>query len=117
MKLLQLAKGTLSEGHALVLQARARIAHVMTLSGVQRSRANALPLWKAVLAATRPCVPSHWPALLEPLRGVADAAEAAGDVVEASAAAEEVRRILAVLLPDCKDVALAAAAPAPVGVG
>ena len=103
-KLLQLATGHLGDGHALLLQARSRLAHIMTMSGVPRSRANALPLWKAVLATTRTCVPPNWPALLEPLRGIADAAEAAGDAQSLRVAREELEQVLCVLNPTCTDV-------------
>ena len=102
-KLLQLASGNLGESHALVLQARQRLAHVMMLSGVQRSQANALPVWRAVLAATRMCVPKHWPALLEPLRGATAAAKAAGDEEAAAAYKAETDALLALLNPSCTD--------------
>lgn len=102
-KLLQLADGALDNGHEVLLQARERLAKVMGFSGAQRSRANALPLWRAVLAAVRPCVPPSWPQLLEPLRGVIDAAEAAGEAADEERA--ELQRVLAVLNPSCSDLA------------
>jgi hypothetical protein len=103
-KLLQLGASALGERHELLLQARTRLAKVMTGSGAERSRANALPLWQAVLAATRPCVPACWPALLEPLRGIANAAEAAGDSELAASAQQEADDMLKRLNPGCTDV-------------
>ena len=103
-KLLQLANGVLGERHGLLLVARGRLAKVMQLSGAERSRANAMPLWKAVLAVMRPCVPTRWPQLLEPLRGLADAAEAAGDDETELEAREEVDALLRIIRPDCGDV-------------
>lgn len=116
-KLLQLATGKLDDGHALLLIARARLAKVMMQSGAQRSQANALPLWRAVLQATRPCVPANWPALLEPLRGVAAAAEAAGDAELAVRHKEEAARVLAVLNPSCSDVRETGRVPDPEETG
>ena len=103
-QLLQRASGILGEGHAIVLLARLRLAQLMMSSGAQRSQANALPLWKAVLEATRPCVPDAWPALLEPLRGAAAAASAAGDSTQSEHYAAEAERVLTVLNPRCRDV-------------
>ena len=76
----------------------------MTLSGAARSQANALPLWKLVLAALRPCVPLNWPQLLAPLKGAAAAAAAAGDDEAAAAYREEHGAVLRVLNPRCEDV-------------
>jgi len=104
-QLLQLGSGVLGEGHAMLLQARLRLAKVMMMSGAQRSQANSLPLWQAALAVTRTCVPTHWPALLELLRGAAAAATAAGAEAAAQAYSAEVRNVLAVLQPQCADVA------------
>ena len=103
-KLLQLSSGALDDRHAILLQARSRLAQVMMMSGADRSRANALPLWRAVLAALRPCVPAHWPQLLPPLRSAAAAAAAAGDESAASAFRAEYERVLGVLNPTCPDV-------------
>ena len=104
-QLLQLGGGVLGEGHAMLLQARLRLAKVMMMSGAQRSQANSLPLWQAALAVTRTCVPTNWPALLELLRGAAAAATAAGAEAAAQAYSAEVRSVLAVLQPQCADVA------------
>lgn len=104
VKLLQLAGSHLDDGHALLLQARGRLAHVMNLSGAQRSQANAWPLWKQVLGALRPCVPPAWPQLLPALRGAATSAAAAGDTAAAEAYRAEVASVLAVLRPGCDDV-------------
>ena len=103
-KLLQLSSGALDDRHAILLQARSRLAEVMMMSGADRSRANALPLWRAVLAALRPCVPEHWPQLLPPLRSAAAAAAAAGDESAASAFRSEYESVLGVLNPTCPDV-------------
>lgn len=103
-QLMQVATSMLGESHAILLQARQRLAQVMMMSDAQRSQANALPLWRAVLAVTRSCVPPHWPALLEPLRGAAAAAAAAGEAEAAAAYATEVDAVLAVLQPRCADV-------------
>ena len=104
-KMLQLASGSLDEGHATLMHARTRLAEVMVRSGATRSQANALPLCLAVLRALRPCVPPHWPQLLPPLRHAATAAAAAGDVSAAEALRTEHDRLLVVLSPGCADVA------------
>ena len=103
-KLLQGAEGVLGEGHALLLQARSRLAHVMTLSRVPRSCANALPLWRVVIEQTRKCVPPNWPHLLPPLRGARDAAWYAGDEAASKTFSEALEAMLAVLRPSCDDV-------------
>eukprot|EP00326_Haptolina_ericina_P002667 CAMPEP_0181215508 /NCGR_PEP_ID=MMETSP1096-20121128/26053_1 /TAXON_ID=156174 ORGANISM="Chrysochromulina ericina, Strain CCMP281" /NCGR_SAMPLE_ID=MMETSP1096 /ASSEMBLY_ACC=CAM_ASM_000453 /LENGTH=93 /DNA_ID=CAMNT_0023307373 /DNA_START=15 /DNA_END=296 /DNA_ORIENTATION=+ len=88
----------------MTLKARSRLATVMTLSRVPRSCSNALPLWRAVLAATKRCVPPNWPHLLEPLRGGIDAARVAGDMAAAAQFEEELAHVLQVLNPACSDV-------------
>lgn len=103
-QLLQHASGALADSHALVLQARGRLAHVMTASGAKRSCANALPLWRAVYAATRACCPEAWPQLLEPLRGMLAAARGADDAETAASSEAELSRVLRVLNPSCTDV-------------
>jgi hypothetical protein len=110
-KLLQVGSGVLGPRHALLLQARARLAQVMTLSKAQRSCANALPLWRAVLSQTRQCVPPNWPQLLTPLRGARDAAKYAGDEAASNEFAEELGRMLGVLSTKCADVEDGAEAP------
>mmetsp|Transcript_70023 Transcript_70023/g.138861 ORF Transcript_70023/g.138861 Transcript_70023/m.138861 type:complete len:202 (-) Transcript_70023:138-743(-) len=104
-KLLQSADGVLGERHEIVVQARQRLATIMMRSRAKRSQSNALPLWRGVLMALRPCFPPHWPGLLEPLEGAALAAEAAGDLSAAEVYRAERNRILAVLRPACDDVA------------
>lgn len=104
-KLLQASEGVLGPRHALLLQARGRLAHVMTLSKAPRSCMNALPLWKAVLAQTKQCVPPNWPHLLVPLRGALDAATYAGDEASAKAYSEELDKVRSVLASHCRDVA------------
>ena len=103
--LLALAKGALGERHALVTNARSRLAHVMTASAAPRSCANALPLWREVLRATRACCGDVWPALLVPLRGGVRAAKAASDAAAEAEFGAELERVLAVLRPACDDVA------------
>ena len=112
-KLLQLSDGVLGSGHAVLLQARLRLAHVMTLSKAARSCANALPLWRAALEVTRRCVPPIWPQLLTPLRGARDAATHAGDAAAAKEFGDELERVLALLNPQCSDVVDGSPAGAP----
>lgn len=104
-KLLQSAEGILDPHHYLVLHARGRLATVMTASGVQRSRANAYPLWKAVLDGTRPAVPENWPTLLESLAGLADSAAARNEDATAQAYLAEASRMRQILGMQCLDVA------------
>ena len=103
-QLLQLSDGLLGAHHTLLLVARGRLAHVMTVSGAQRSCANALPLWRSHLAATRRCCPPNWPHLLPCLRGGRDAAARAGDSTAAAEFEAELHRVLDVLKPKCLDV-------------
>ena len=103
-KLSQAADGVLGSSHALLLQARLRLAHVMTLSRAQRSCTNALPLWRAALEVTRRCCPPNWPHLITPLRGARDAATHAGDAAAANLFGDELERMLVLLNPKCSDV-------------
>ena len=103
-QLLQLSDGLLGAHHTLLLVARGRLAHVMTVSGAQRSCANALPLWRSHLAATRRCCPPNWPHLLPCLRGGRDAAARAGDSTAAAEFEAKLHRVLDVLKPKCLDV-------------
>ena len=74
-------------------------------SAAPRSCANALPLWREVLRATRACCGDVWPALLVPLRGGVRAAKAASDAAAEAEFGAELERVLAVLRPACDDVA------------
>ena len=102
--LLQHAKTALGPRHAHVTRAHARIAHVMTLSAAERSCANALPLWRSVLAATKACVPPNWPHLLVPLRGGVDAARGCNDAEALASFQVGLEAVLQVLRPKCDDI-------------
>mmetsp|Transcript_24917 Transcript_24917/g.62791 ORF Transcript_24917/g.62791 Transcript_24917/m.62791 type:complete len:284 (+) Transcript_24917:737-1588(+) len=78
-ELLKLASGCLHADHRWVHNARVRTAMVMTASGAPRSCANALPLWRASMAAALKCYPPHWPSTVPLLKGGCSAASVAGD--------------------------------------
>uniref|UniRef100_A0A7S4FD62 SET domain-containing protein n=1 Tax=Chrysotila carterae TaxID=13221 RepID=A0A7S4FD62_CHRCT len=103
-ELLRLATNALHPEHELCTHARARLAHVMTESGAQRSCANALPLWRSVIAALEKCVPHASPQLLPPLRGALKAASIAGEDAEADKYKQRLDHTLAVLCMGCHDL-------------